>query len=134
MSSFVNLLDIIYPIGSIYQTYDGSTNPASTVGGTWSRINNKFLWYTDADSYVGTTGGESTHTLTVNEMPSHNHTSNGTWILHDAGSWASRGSTNQGTYNTPFISSEMDFSYTGGGAAHNNLPPFYAVAGWYRTA
>lgn len=73
MSSFVNLLDIIYPIGSIYYAYGAATSPASTVGGTWSRIADTFLWFTSDDAALGETGGEKTHTLTVNEMPSHNH-------------------------------------------------------------
>lgn len=114
MSSFVNLLDIIYPIGSIYYAYGTATSPASTVGGTWSRIENKFLWFTETDSNIGKTGGEMAHTLTINEMPSHNHSSNGTWIVHDAGSWATRGSTNQGSYNTPFASTPLEWSYAGG--------------------
>lgn len=73
MSLFVNLLDIIYPIGSIYYAYGTATSPASTVGGTWSRINDRFLWFTGTDSNIGKTGGEMAHTLTLTEMPTHAH-------------------------------------------------------------
>ena len=134
MSSFVNLLDIIYPVGSIYYSYGEVVSPASTVGGTWSRIKDTFLWFSSNDANIGKTGGEQTHTLTIDEIPSHNHDSNGAWIIHDAGSWASRGSTNQGTYNTPFESSAMSWSYSGGGKAHNNMPPYVECAAWHRTA
>lgn len=134
MSSFVNLLDIIYPVGSIYYSYGEVVSPASTVGGTWSRIKDTFLWFSSNDANIGKTGGEQTHTLTIDEMPSHNHNSSGAWIVHDAGSWASRGSTNQGTYNTPFESSAMSWSYSGGGKAHNNMPPYVECAAWHRTA
>ena len=120
MSSFVNLLDIIYPVNSIYQSFE-ATSPAETIGGTWERISSRFIYGTSDDSHLLTTDGESTHTLTVNEMPSHNHYT-GVWILHDAGSWASRGSTNQGTYNTPFISTALDWPYTGGGGAQQHAP------------
>lgn len=40
MSNFVNLLDIIYPIGSVYITFS-SVSPATSIGGTWSQITNK---------------------------------------------------------------------------------------------
>lgn len=33
MSDFVNLMDIIYPVGSIYQSMN-ATSPASSIGGT----------------------------------------------------------------------------------------------------
>lgn len=68
MSNFVNLMDIVYPIGSIYQSMS-VTSPASTIGGTWTKINT-FLYGADT---VGQTGGEKMHTLTIMEMPTHAH-------------------------------------------------------------
>lgn len=124
--------DLIYPVGSIYMSVN-STNPSTLFGGTWEQIKDKFL-LSCGDTYSnGSTGGEAEHTLTIDEMPSHNHTSNGTWILHDAGTWASRASTNQGTYDTPFASSAMTWSSNGGDKPHNNMPPYLAVYVWKRT-
>lgn len=57
--------DDIYPVGSIYESYD-STSPSSKFGGTWESLVDTFL-YGSSDS--GTTGGESTHALTSDEMP-----------------------------------------------------------------
>ena len=37
MSNFVNLLDIVYPVGSIYQSMN-ATSPADFIGGTWTKI------------------------------------------------------------------------------------------------
>ena len=85
-SDFVNL---IYPIGSIYFSVN-STSPATLFGGTWTRIQEKFLlgWGSPGentttdfgqmyDMYTGktagATGGEISHTLIESEMPSHNH-------------------------------------------------------------
>lgn len=68
MSNFVNLMDIIYPVGSIYQSMN-ATSPASSIGGTWTKINT-FLYGADT---VGQTGGEKMHTLTIMEMPTHAH-------------------------------------------------------------
>lgn len=71
MSNFVNLLDIIYPVGSIYQSMS-ATSPASTIGGTWTQLKTFLYGSTTAKQ----TGGEATHTLTVNEMPNHTHDMN----------------------------------------------------------
>lgn len=68
MSNFVNLLDIVYPVGSIYQSMD-ATSPADVIGGTWTQIKT-FLCGADT---AKETGGEATHILTIDEMPKHNH-------------------------------------------------------------
>lgn len=68
MSNFVNLLDIVYPVGSIYQSMS-ATSPADSIGGTWTKINT-FLYGADT---AKETGGEAMHTLTIDEMPSHTH-------------------------------------------------------------
>ena len=63
----------IYPIGAIYMSAS-STNPSTLFGGTWQEITGKFL-LSRSDAYIaGSTGGESTVTLTNNEMPTHSHT------------------------------------------------------------
>jgi hypothetical protein len=120
------IFDAIYPVGSIYIAYN-HTNPSTLFGGTWARIENAFLWGCDENGAIGTTGGEKTHTLTVNELPSHSHGSvysgnvNGT-KTHP---WLSSGGTASMAYGTVA---------TGGGAAHNNMPPYIQVSIWRRTA
>lgn len=57
------LLDLIYPIGSIY-IYQGeekvdSCPIASTLGGTWERIRNEFLYATASIENLGKTGGNN---------------------------------------------------------------------------
>lgn len=42
MANFVNLMDIIYPVGSIYITTN-ATSPADSIGGTWEQIKNCLL-------------------------------------------------------------------------------------------
>ena len=67
-----DLINTIYPVGSIYMSVN-STNPSVLFGGTWEQIKDTFLLAT-GDTYAnGSTGGEATHTLTENEMPSHTH-------------------------------------------------------------
>ena len=68
-----NLTDTIYPVGSLYWS-SKSTNPASLFGGTWVQIKDRFV-LACGDTYktVGATGGESSVTLSVSNMPSHSH-------------------------------------------------------------
>lgn len=128
MSSFVNLLDVIYPIGSVYLSFD-STSPAETIGGTWEQITDRFLYCTTSS---GTTGGANTVTLTVDQMPSHRHDSgmrvqwfNSTESGVNA-SWSS--STNL------CVDRETVYTkYIGGSEAHENMPQYMTIYGWRRT-
>ena len=67
-----NLVDLIYPVGSIYMSVN-NVSPAVFIGGIWTQIKDTFL-LTAGDKYsAGSTGGEATHTLIKDEMPSHSH-------------------------------------------------------------
>lgn len=114
-----------YPVGSIYIAYH-HTNPASLFGGTWQRIENAFLWAIGADGTIGATGGEKNHTLTVNELPAHSHGS--VYSQHAAGT------KSQAWYSTSGTSLAYGTVETGGGQAHNNMPPYIQVSVWRRTA
>lgn len=50
---------------------DNNASPASEYGGSWEQVENVFL-YASGTNDVGATGGELTHTLTVEELPSQN--------------------------------------------------------------
>ena len=126
-----NILNTIYPVGSIYISVS-SANPGLTFGGTWSLFGaGKTLVGVDtgdADfNAAEKTGGEKTHTLTIDEMPSHNHD-----ILKP------RWSTNTGAnavYGSNGTGSGSDYDtrgYEGGGQAHNNMQPFITVYFWKR--
>lgn len=63
-----------YPVGSIYCSID-STDPGALFGGTWAAIGAGRALVAAGDGFaVGSEGGSDTHTLTVEEMPSHAHT------------------------------------------------------------
>lgn len=64
--------ETIYPIGSIYMSVN-NVNPSTVFGGTWEQIKDKFLLACGDTYNNGATGGEATHTLTSDEIPSHNH-------------------------------------------------------------
>lgn len=117
------ILDLTYPIGSIYLSVK-STNPSSLFGGTWVAWGNGRVPVgvdnSDTDfNAVEKTGGEKTHILSVEEIPSHIH-SVGTWYNSSTGAWGNAGANNEGTYTEGAIATNS----TGGNQAHNNMQPY----------
>jgi hypothetical protein len=125
------ILEAVYPVGSIYMSVN-STSPATLFGGTWKAIQGKFLLGADGNTYkAGNTGGEAAHTLTESEMPSHKHS---IWFPNDGGEQsAAIGYPDTGSKNTYYAEASKT-SGTGGGSAHNNMPPYLSVYIWKRTA
>ena len=124
-----------FPIGSIYMSLS-NTNPSTYFGGTWVQIKDRFLLGAGNTYVAGNTGGEASHTLTTNEIPNHRHDN----IYGDNGArrgagWGT-GTTHTGTLNemTNNDWESLHTGYTGGGKAHNNMPPYYVVYIWRRTA
>lgn len=75
----LDFTNLIFPVGSIYISTN-SISPASFLGGTWEQIQETFLFAAGETTMAGTTGGyivhnhtTQAHTLTVAEMPFHNH-------------------------------------------------------------
>jgi hypothetical protein len=120
-----SLLDYIYPVGSVYISYS-HVSPGDMFGGTWARITNAFLWAVDENGDIGLTGGEKTHKLTVDELPSHSHGS--VYSQH------ATGTKNKVWYNTSGTNLAYGAVATGGDQAHNNMPPYIQVSVWRRTA
>lgn len=138
------ILDKMYPVGAIYLSVN-DTSPASIYGGTWEQIEDVFLLGAGSAYAAGTTGGEATHTLTIPEMPMHDHivnahshaigldndTTNGTygWSLHRN----VNGTTVSGAQSTVVSGTATPGTNArGGGLAHNNMPPYLTVYMWKR--
>ena len=121
-SIYYKLMKLIYPVGSLYWS-SKSTNPASLFGGTWVQIKDRFV-LACGDTYTssGATGGASSVTLSVSNMPSHNHsfTPSGTVSSHshtiNSGNTSSSGTTN--TAGIRFISTNTNSS-----GEHTHLMP-----------
>lgn len=125
----INQLFCPYQIGDILATSNPKNPNTNWTGTSWERIaNGKTLVGVDEGqpefNTVMKQGGEKTHTLSINEIPSHNHGYTGVaWddtIL--VGPETERGGIDQ------YKSS----GNTGGGQAHNNLQPYLTVYYWRR--
>lgn len=66
------MLDLIYPVGSIYMSVN-SINPATIFGGEWEQIKDRFLLAAGDTYTAGAVGGTEAATLTVDNLPSHSH-------------------------------------------------------------
>lgn len=116
--------NLIYPVGSIYMSTINA-NPATLFGGTWEQLEDRFLLGAGQTYAAGATGGESEHSLTINEMPEHNHTVPG-YLSFQQGTgngFPLFGANGSATYNT---------GSSGAGQPHNNMPPYIVVYMWKR--
>lgn len=133
-----------YPVGSIYMSVN-ETSPEELFGGSWVRIQSRFLLAAGDGYSAGSEGGEASHQLTASELPAISGTisasSNGnTWGVFSGASGAfSKGtndlssSTASGASSSAQRASTVTMSF-GGNQSHNNMPPYLAVFMWKRTA
>jgi hypothetical protein len=135
------LVNLLMPVGFTIISNSSTFNPNTAYPGTtWVRVKDTFI-LAAGDTYAGgTSGGEATHTLSVNEMPSHSHagnsSSNHTW----GSTWGTAGNTtvNFGVSTSPNVKAYdagiFNSNYSvGGGQAHNNMPPYVTRYVWERT-
>ena len=152
------IFDVIYPVGTIYES-TSSANPSTHFSGTtWERYGNGRVTV-GQDSGDGSfdsvndTGGAKTVTLTTAQMPSHTHTfsgstgSNGShnhtytyeYARGSGIAGAANGDSSTVTGTTSTVGNHTHtFSGTtaikGSGSAHENMPPYCVVYRWKRTA
>ena len=137
-----DLINLIYPVGSIYMSVN-NTNPSTLFGGTWEQIKGRFLigtggveanttnfWGEIQENAVncppGERGGEPRHKLTIDEIPPHYHnckTYSGNNVDGKQWSFKSINNSSEGGIGADNV---------GGGQPHNNMPPYLAVFMWKR--
>lgn len=134
-----------YRIGDLFLTTI-ATNPSNFLGGKWELFGpGKCLVCVDTSqtefNSVKKSGGEKTHKLTVNEMPSHNHqyediTGNRSLNGQFGRSGYYESESYMGVTNSVIAYADADFrmTYVGGSESHNNLQPYITCYVWIRTA
>lgn len=117
-------IDDVYPVGSVYISFN-STSPQTLFGiGTWSKIEGRFLFASDSSHASGTTGGSNdavvvshSHTGTADSDGSHTHTISSNEHTHSASTGSSGNhahNTGQSGYN--FVTTNGTFGYGSGGS------------------
>lgn len=134
-----SVINLIYPVGSIYMSVTNANPGTWLVGTTWVAWGSGRVpvGVNTSDSNFNTvekTGGEKTHTLSTAEMPAHRH------ALHIAGGTTTRpsaGAIKEGSWSGGVTKYWNDGGYMenfGDGGAHNNLQPYITCYMWKRTA
>ena len=134
-----SLIDRIYPIGSIYISTSSTFNPQNVWGGTWRKTADGRCLIGANDKYpLGSTGGEATHTLTIDEMPAHTHAPHSGYsgFLQSTKGWTNTGALQfqEDTSGKHKFYNSYNIGSTGGGKSHNNMQPYLAVYIWERIA
>ncbi len=124
------IFNFIYPIGSYYYT-SNPENPEKLFGGKWEKITDRFIIGAGNKYKLNSIGGEESHTLSIDEIPPHNH------IIEPLGGRFAWGGdfTNEGPASGNGWRSELSRHYTsmtGKGNPHNNIPPYLAAFCWHR--
>lgn len=146
-----------FPINSLFLTL-GTENPATLfLGTTWQKQEGRFLLGSSSTYAIGSTGGNSTITLTEANIPRHRHqvdTVSATIPEHthnlnitrtnedgyQNGQYVANGTSNEG--NMIWTTSSAGggstgaiapyTSYVGSGTTFNNMPPYLVINIWKR--
>ena len=141
--------------------FKATINPNKLYGGTWVRIEGRFILGADDNIYpLGSESGEAVHTLTENEIPSHNHGYNSTslegsmWNIASQSANHNLAAAKDGIVSTAMveghgyavnstteavvdgfkIDADHEHNSVGGGKSHNNMPPYVALYIWTKVA
>lgn len=128
----LKICDYIYPVGAIYMSVN-NISPAILFGGTWERIKDRFLLAAGDDYNAGSTGGEAEHTLSIDEMPLHDHSLIARYPLNFKDGIVQANTTSNWKgglqWNTGVAAKT---NTTGSNQPHNNMPPYLTVYMWKR--
>lgn len=126
--AWINLLEAIYPIGSIYLS-TSAISPSSLIGGTWTKIEEAVL--RSSDDISMTYIGSDNHAITIEEIPSHQHTVVNT---NKAIPIASGIGYTAPVYDTYANTNVHYGGLTGGGQEMSLVQRSFNCNMWYRTA
>lgn len=128
------LVNLIYPIGTYYETSNSEFDPNEKWGGTWeletdgtTLVSKSSIAGSKFNDDIGTVVGEEEHTLMINEMPSHSHALN-------MGPGAASGNAIDTSSQNTYYGYDNRMQNAGRDQPHNNVQPSKIVNRWHRTA
>lgn len=143
-----DIVNLIYPVGSIYMSV-ANASPATLFGGTWAQLKDRFLLGAGDTYTAGDTGGAasvsytpagtnsggavSSHTLTTDEIPSHNHTFTGSAVTSGGQSqghthtFTTGNQSQDHTHTTTTENPNKDHTHTG--PSHTHTGPSHTHTG-----
>lgn len=135
--AYINLGQVMYPVGAYFFS-NSSTSPSSLFGGTWAAVDaGRFICAAGSGYDAGAQGGASTVTLSLAQIPRHNH-------AFSARSQYTLGSTSYAGIGTSkeyeqelgsnYLKNWYSTDYTGSNNSHENRPLYRAAYVWRRTA
>ena len=140
--------EYVHTVGAVIFSFNDSFSPSALWGGSWSRVTNRFLIGSGGTYSTGVTGGETSVTLTVDQMPNHNHTRQD--LVYDQSYSESQLLSARTVYwtfgsqcNIAYDQQTMEHvamfnggstGYAGNGASHNNMPPYIGCNIWRKIA
>lgn len=123
-----------HPVGSLYIS-ENATSPAELYGGTWERIEGKFIMGASDTYPAGSTRGSATKTIAKTNLPNERikvyslYTKGSEGSEFDAVSLEYTHSDGNGDFSRTGITDPL-----GDGTPLNILPPYYSVYIWRRVA
>ena len=141
--TMAQIVNTIYPVGSIYISTANSAPSTLFPGTQWEAIQDRFLLADGTVYTAGATGGTAAVTLTTAQMPAHKHNFN--CVNQDGNPSTPTGVQEALAYvgsgvGTSTISTNGTLlkravmATAGEGQAHDNMPPYLVVHMWKRTA
>lgn len=145
-----DVINIMYPVGSIYMSVN-SVNPSTLFGGTWERIQDRFLLCAGNSYSAGSTGGTADATLVSHThrpvvegssatygFPVYRHESAVGRMKVTAGSSGNRyaygGKAGAISADDSGLAWSAGLNTVGESETGKNMPPYLAVYVWKRTA
>lgn len=127
--AWINLLEYVYPIGSVYFSIN-DISPSQTIGGTWSKLTGGCLGLADSDGFANAGSNGGSRTISITQMPSHNHLIKG-WNIGNAPAQPSTVPYNWIGYSgSSWQSADDMMTMTGGGQDY--IPAHSSVYAWIR--
>ncbi len=133
-SIYSNFLLAAHPVGSIYQTISPENPSVTFGGGTWERIEGRFIMGASDTYPAGSTGGSNTVPINKDNLPKTTIDVYGIYKITETGNkidtltYANQGA-NSGEWSKIAETSEL-----GSGIPLNILPPYYSMYIWRRVA